>query len=51
MSPRFSAAVVARNEEALMGDATARRLGSFPRLTAALTGHGFRRLWARRSVR
>jgi len=51
MSPRFSAAVVARNEEALMGDATVRRLGSFPRLTAALTGHGFRRLWARRSVR
>jgi hypothetical protein len=51
MSPRFSAVVVARNEEALMGDATVRRLGSLPRLTAALTGHGLRRLWARRSVR
>ena len=46
MSPRFSA-----NEETLMGDATVRRLGSLPRLTAALTGHEFRRLWARRSVR
>ena len=102
MSPRFSAAVVARYEEALIrrclesvawcderilidmdssdhtrelvtlfafsrfetaakrseaarylreGDATVRRLGSLPRLAAALTGDGFRRLWARRSVR
>ena len=33
------------------GDATVHRLGSLTRLTAALTGHGFRRLWARRSVR
>jgi glycosyltransferase involved in cell wall biosynthesis len=33
------------------GDATVRRLGSLPRLTAALTGHGLRRLWARRSMR
>jgi glycosyltransferase involved in cell wall biosynthesis len=33
------------------GDATVRRLGSFPRPAAALTGHGLRRLWARRSVR
>ena len=34
------------------GDATVQRLGSLPRLAAALTGHGFRRLWARRrSVR
>ncbi len=32
-------------------DATVRRLGSVPRLAAALTGHGLRRLWARRSVR
>jgi len=67
MSPRFSAVVVARNEEAYRfeteakrweaarylrgGDATVRRLGPFPRLAAALTGHGLRRLWARRSVR
>ena len=34
------------------GDATVQRLGSLPRLAAALTGHGCRRLWARRrSVR
>ena len=67
MSPRFSAVVVARNDEAprfeiaakrweaarypRVGDATVRRLGSLPRLAAALTGHGFRRLWAPRSVR
>jgi hypothetical protein len=67
MSPRFSAVVIARNEEAYRfeteakrweaaryprgGDATVRRLGSFPRLAAALTGHGLRRLWVRRSVR
>jgi hypothetical protein len=31
-------------------DTTVRRLGSLPRLAAALTGHGFRRLWARRSA-
>ena len=37
MSPHFSAVVV--------------RLGSLPRRAAALTGHGFRRLWARWSVR
>jgi hypothetical protein len=33
------------------GDATVRRIGSLPRLATALTDHGFRRLWARWSVR
>lgn len=60
MSPHVSAAVVARNEAAPIweaarypreDDASVRRLGSLPRLAVALTGHGFRRLWARRSVR
>lgn len=32
-------------------DATVRRLGSLPRLAAALIGHGLGRLWARRSAR
>jgi len=33
------------------GDATVHRLGTLPRLVAALAGHGMRRLWARGSGR
>ena len=51
MSPTFSTVVVARNEEALIQRFLVRRPGSLPRLAAALAGHGFRRLWARRSAR
>jgi hypothetical protein len=54
MSATFSAVAVARNEAAGYprdADARVRRLRSLPRLVAALTGHGLRRLLARRSVR